>query len=192
MADDFQNLVERVNEGDESAVLELIRKYESEVRIAARVLLKPALRKHLDTIDLTQSVHHALLGGLRSGQFTFSTPDKLIALAVTVLQRKVAMQWRKHYRERGHLQNRVSEREKMATETELQDDPAESVSLHEFIDMLLHRLEPVDRQIVELRMQGYTTAEAARELGLDPDVMRVRLHRLRRSLASVNWLREWL
>jgi RNA polymerase sigma-70 factor (ECF subfamily) len=45
---------------------------------------------------------------------------------------------------------------------------------------------------VELRLQGYSTADAARELGLDADVLRVRLSRLRQRLRAGGVLTEWL
>jgi RNA polymerase sigma-70 factor (ECF subfamily) len=44
---------------------------------------------------------------------------------------------------------------------------------------------------VELRLQGFSTAEAARQLGEDADVLRVRRSRLSRKLRDSQVLREW-
>jgi len=43
-----------------------------------------------------------------------------------------------------------------------------------------------------LRLQGYRTADAARELGQDPRALRVRLGRLRKRLREKGFLDEWL
>lgn len=53
-------------------------------------------------------------------------------------------------------------------------------------------LDETERRLIELRLEGCTTAEVARQLGLDPDVLRVRLGRLRRRLRQNGLLTEWL
>ena len=59
-------------------------------------------------------------------------------------------------------------------------------------DRILPHLDDKDRRLVELRLQGFSTAEAARQLGEDADVLRVRLSRLRRRLRDNQVLSEWL
>ena len=57
----------------------LVQSYESKVRLVARVLLGPALRPYLDSVDLVQSVHRSLMLGLRQDKFDISSPEKLMA-----------------------------------------------------------------------------------------------------------------
>jgi RNA polymerase sigma-70 factor (ECF subfamily) len=64
--DDFAALIARAQAGDPTALAELVRRYESRVRLVARVLLGKALQPYLDSMDLVQSVHRSLLGGPRS------------------------------------------------------------------------------------------------------------------------------
>jgi RNA polymerase sigma-70 factor (ECF subfamily) len=45
---------------------------------------------------------------------------------------------------------------------------------------------------MQMRLNGYSTAEAARELGADPDIVRVQLSRLRQRLHRAGILSEWL
>lgn len=45
---------------------------------------------------------------------------------------------------------------------------------------------------MDLRLQGHSTAETARQLGLDTDVLRVQLGRLRQRLRACGILDEWL
>ena len=47
---------------------------------------------------------------------------------------------------------------------------------------VLDKLDGLDRQLMELRLEGYTTAEAARKLGVSAGLLRSRLSRLRKRL----------
>ena len=62
-------------------------------------------------------------------------------------------------------------------------------------DALLHLHEHLDddeRRALDLRMQGHSTVEVARRLGLDVNVLRVRLFRLRQRLRGAGVLDDWL
>src|SRR5207244_1495247 len=83
-------LLDRVRAGDEPALTELIQHYEPRLRTAAHVLLGPLLRPSMDSVDLVQSVHRVLLPGLREGKFDLSSPEQVLALALTIIRRKVA------------------------------------------------------------------------------------------------------
>src|SRR5690348_4987095 len=83
------DLLRQATAGDSAALAELLQRYERRVRLAARSLLRPPLRNVLDSFDLVQSVHRALLPGLRDGRYAFADEEQLVALAVTVLRHKV-------------------------------------------------------------------------------------------------------
>src|SRR5262249_25285990 len=70
-------------------------------------------------------------------------------------------------------------------------DPARQAERNDTLAHLYDRLEERDRRVVELRLQGYSTAEVARHLGLDAGVLGVRLSRLRRWLREEGAFREW-
>src|SRR5262245_54674242 len=96
---EFVALLEKARQGDRDCLTELARKYEPEVRIVARVLLGPALRPYVDSLDLVQSVHRSLLLGLRDAKFQIVSPEQLVGLAVTMVRRKVARKWRQNRRQ---------------------------------------------------------------------------------------------
>ncbi|MEQ1828910.1 MAG: ECF-type sigma factor [Pirellula sp.] len=102
---DFDLLLLAARSGDSDALGKLVAQYEPELRIVARARLGTALRPHLDSIDLVQSVHRSLLIGLRADRFDTSSPEKLIALALTIVRRKVA----KHWRHRQYKQQKVGD-----------------------------------------------------------------------------------
>jgi RNA polymerase sigma-70 factor (ECF subfamily) len=192
--DEFPILIARARLGDEEALTELFRRYEPEVRVAARVLLGRALRVQFDSVDLVQSVYHCLLVGLRDNKFEISTPQQLLGLAMTMVRRKVAHHWRRM----RHLQRYTPPPETegvgnvLTAATTPEPGPAETAQYNDTLKYLFSKLEEKDRQVVELRLLGYSTAEVARRLGLDADVLRVRLSRLRRRLRDSNVLAQWL
>jgi RNA polymerase sigma-70 factor (ECF subfamily) len=181
----FAALMARVREGDEQAAAELVQQYEGIIRRRARRLLGPALRVHLDSVDIAQSVNRTLLIGLRRAAFAVSTPEELTRLALTLVRPKVARHWRRRKREAecrqltgGWAPSGIHAAAR-AGELHAATDP---LQLDETVRQVLERLEGVDRQLVELRLEGHTTAEAARKLGVSPAFLRSRLSRLRKRL----------
>lgn len=174
---------------------QLVEQYEPQVRLVARVRLGAALRPYLDSMDLVQSVHRSLMMGLRRDQFDISCPENLVALALTIVRRKVARQWRRLRR-----QQRLTVREPdsqnlpdlLASLSSSDSDPAVQATLRDQTERLFREMDDTERRLMELRLEGYTTADVARQLGLDPDVLRVRLSRLRRRLREQGLLTEWL
>lgn len=193
--DAFSQLITRIQEGDEDALGELIRQYEPEVRRAARALLGPTLRPHLDSVDLSQSVHFTLVTGLREQKFEISSPEKLVALAATLVRRKVARHWRKLRRQErleGEDFSTDDLLDRMASLARPPEDPSVHAEYREQLLKALNSMSEIERQLIELRLQGHNTAEAARRLGQDPDVLRVRLGRMRQRLRDSGFFTDWL
>jgi RNA polymerase sigma-70 factor (ECF subfamily) len=195
VAADFAALLQRARQGDRAAWERLAQEYEPKVRLVARVLLGPALRPYLDSVDLVQSVHRSLMVGLRTDKFDISSPDKLMALAVTLVRRKVARHWRHLQRQRrlsqdsqdsGNLPHLLS------SLSSPRPDPAQTVQFNDSVQHLCNTLEDAERRMLDLRLQGYSPAEIAANLGIHPIALRVRMSRLRQRLQAEGVLTEWL
>ena len=189
------SLLQALEQGDELALAEMIRRYEPEIRRVARVRLGPLLRPHIDSVDLVQSVCITLLQGVRRDQFSLASPEQLIALSAEIIRRKVSRLWRRIQR-RQRLHDHVPGLRELAqtlvfTHDE-PDDPAETVQRRDAVEHVLQQLEPVDQRLLRLRLEGLTTAESAREMNADADVLRVRLSRLRKRLRDQGVLTDWL
>jgi RNA polymerase sigma factor (sigma-70 family) len=182
-ADNYESLLSRIRAGDESALAELLQQYEPRLRTAARVLLGPLLRPHMDSLDLVQSVHRVLLPGLRDGKYDVSSPEQLLALALTIVRRKVARKWRRLQREQT-LQ--TQERDNGAA-----DDPVATAQAKDSLKKILDTLSQDERRLIELRIAGFSTVEIARRLDYDAHALRARLSRLRQRLRS-NGFTDWL
>lgn len=182
--DEFPALAARVRAGDDAALTELIRRYEPIVRTVARSLLGPVLRRHLDSVDVAQSVNLVLVNGLRGERFAIDGEGALVALLITLVRRKVARQWR-----------RVRKEEAGSTVDVPHPDangPDGAVRLRDGLDKIWPTLSPLERRLVELRLLGHTTAEAAAEIGVPANSLRVTLARLRARLRADGLLDDWL
>jgi RNA polymerase sigma-70 factor (ECF subfamily) len=193
--EEFSALLARVRQKDTDALGQLIRLYEPDVRIAARVRLGAALRPYLDVMDVVQSVHRSLISGLHKDKFDLSSPEKLIALAVTLVHRKIARHWR-HLKRQARPDSgdpaRGDPRQALLSLCTPDDDPGSVVRSAAAVDRFLNSLDDVDRRLLELRMEGFSTTEAAHHMGVGAGFLRVRLGRLRKRLLEDGLLNDWL
>jgi RNA polymerase sigma factor (sigma-70 family) len=194
-ADSFADLLARARRGDQAALAGLVQQYEPKVRVVARVLLGPALRPYLDSVDLVQSVHHSLLLGLRQQKFDIAGPEQLVALALTLVRRKVARHWR-HLRRQQRLSlgpdDAAGLAQVLTSLTSPHPDPAQAAQYNDQVRHLCSNLGDAERRMLHLRLQGRSTAEIAQELGLHAIALRVRLTRLRQRLQASGVLTDWL
>jgi RNA polymerase sigma-70 factor (ECF subfamily) len=71
-------------------------------------------------------------------------------------------------------------------------DPARAAAVNDALRHLWATLDVTERRVIELRLEGHSTAEVARQLDLDADVLRVRLSRLRQRLRAGGMLDDWI
>ena len=192
--EEFTALLARARNGDQEALTQLVTQYESKVRLVARVLLGPALRPYLDSLDLVQSVHRSLLVGLRQDKFELSTPEHLIALTLTMVRRKVARQWR-HLQRQKRLECAACETgslgDVLISLSGSREDPSRIAQFNDQVEHLCANLNDAERRLLELRVQGYSLPEIAEDLGLSAVALRVRLTRLRQRLQGAGVLDDW-
>lgn len=194
---DFRQLLDRARAGDVAALDELVREYESELMRVVKAQLGNALRPYVDSVDLVQSVHKSVLVGLRDNKLDIQTPEHLIRLAATIVRRKIARYWRRHRRQ-TRLENvgaNACDDQSLAslilTVSKTSVDHTMELDLNERLMRVMQKLEPVDRRVIELRLEGCSTAEAARRLELNSDVLRARLGRIRRKLELSGITADW-
>src|SRR5271165_875056 len=102
MADNtFADFLLRIRAGDEQAAVELVRRYESAVRVEVRMRLADSrLRRVLDSMDVCQSVLASFFVRVAAGQYDLERPEQLVRLLVTIARNKVAYQARRQRAQR--------------------------------------------------------------------------------------------
>jgi RNA polymerase sigma factor (sigma-70 family) len=132
---------------------------------------------------------------LQKEKFDFATPDNLVALAVTMVRRKAACQWR-HLQRQKRLDGTGGEAGDLvgllASLSCPRPDPEQTAQFNDQLRRLCDHLDDSERRVLQMRLQGHTTAEIAQELGLSHIALRVRLTRLRQYLRDAGALDDWL
>ena len=193
--EEFAALLGRARRQDPQALALLVQEYEPKIRLVARVLLGPALRPYLDSLDLVQSVHRSLMLGVRQDKYDIAGPEQLVALALTMVRRKVARQWRRARRQQRLTGGSAESSDLPQLLVSLQSteaDPAKAAQLNDAVRHLCGNLDATEQRLLELRLEGYSTAEIAGELGMNPIAVRVRMTRLRQRLRANGVFNDWL
>jgi RNA polymerase sigma factor (sigma-70 family) len=185
---EFLVLLQRIKNRDDGAMCKLIEYYGGAMERLAEKLIGPALQSHLDPADAVQTVQLTLWVGIRTGQFVVPSPSHLLALTKTLLRRHIARYWRKVKSEMAStlsssMIETVVERDLSAALREAEQH--RKLDVDEFLEQFLTQIDEIDQQLVKMRFHGYTTAEAAENLQLDPGFLRVRLSRLRIKFANL-------
>jgi RNA polymerase sigma factor (sigma-70 family) len=177
----FADLLVRARQGDNDAMMELIRHYEPEIRRVAHARLGPLLRPYLGSIDIVQSVHRSMIGQLRKNKYVFTRQKDLTAFAVTLVIRRISHAWRKL---------RTEEKVLRLVETLMKsraavEDPTASVEREDMMRKLIEQLTDSERRLLDLYLAGQSTKEIAQSMGPTENVVRARKSKLFKKLREV-------
>src|SRR5688572_561220 len=85
----FEELLARAHSGDNEALGQLFELYSDPVRRVVRRMLRSRLRRRYDSADFVQSVWASFVQ-LPLSNYTFTTPDDLVAFLARIAYNKVA------------------------------------------------------------------------------------------------------
>lgn len=174
----FVELIRRVRRGDESAITDLVGRYEPVIRVAIRVRLRDSgLRRLFDSLDISQSVLGNFCARAASGQFDVDTPDQLVKLLVTMARNRLTNHiLQQRAARRDHRRDRAAGNHEVQA-VDPGPSPSEMLSVKELVQAFRDRLSPEETRMVDLRAEGKAWAEIAAELGGSPDGLRMALVR---------------
>ncbi len=175
---DFQDLIHRVRAGEEAAATELVRRYEPAIRRAVRIRLGDSrLERAFDSMDVCQSVMASFFVRAALGQYELDAPEQLLKLLATMARHKLADRVdreRADCRDNRRVEEGSAETREVAASA---SSPSRQVAARELLQEVLRRLSPDERQMVEMRQQGFDWATIAAKLGGSPEALRKRLSR---------------
>jgi RNA polymerase sigma factor (sigma-70 family) len=184
-------LVELWRAGDEHAARQLFDCYVERLVALARRRLSQRLASRVDPEDIVQSVFRTFFGRVKAGQFHVEHQDDLCKLLVRITVHKTLRQVEFH---------KAAKRD-VTAEAGQDDEPQERLrelltrepspdAAAVFLDQLEHflsGLKPQERQILELRLQGYSNEEIAEKLGTYDRKVRRILERIRGLAEQEGW-----
>jgi RNA polymerase sigma-70 factor (ECF subfamily) len=187
---EFTEFIRRIRAGDDQAARELVERYEPVIRREARVRLRdPRLTSRFDHRDVCQSVMASFFGRAAAGQFDLEQPVQLLRLLVVMTRHKLTQQVRRHRAgRRDYRRSEVRDPEYLVGQPAAAPSPSRLVAGRELLDEFRRRLTLEERQLADLRGQGYEWAEIAGRLGGTPGA---RSKQLARALDRIEQHFEW-
>jgi RNA polymerase sigma factor (sigma-70 family) len=182
------NLVARWQAGDQQAAAELFRCYASRLIPLARSRLTTRLVQRVDPEDVVQSAYRSFFAGARAGQYDFARGGDLWQLLVVITLHKLQDQVKRHMRDKRSVdleRNFGSEDSLCGLQAHVlaqQPSPVEAVALVDQLEQVMRRLEPLQRRMLQLRLQGHNLEEIAADTQLSRRTVRRVLERVKQQL----------
>ena len=175
--------VELWRAGNEGAARQLFEAYAEKLMALARRRISQRLASRLDPEDIVQSVFRTFFHRAREGEFSFHDQDDLAKLLVRITVHKTLRKVAFHKAEKRNAVRETGQgAESQACWEELLDaepSPDEAVTFLDQLENFLSQLQPMERQILEMRLQGYTNDEISEKLNIYDRKIRRVLERVR-------------
>jgi len=159
--------------GDEQAARQLFDTYMERLIALARRRISQRLASRVDPEDIVQSVFRTFFGRLKAGEFEIADQDDLCKLLMRITVHKTLRQVAFH---RAAKRDPSAEKGQQHTADDrlrevLDREPTPEATVA-FVDQLEHflaRLRPEERQVLEMRLQGYSNEDISQKLNIKHD-----------------------
>ncbi|MBI3823548.1 MAG: hypothetical protein HY289_12835 [Planctomycetes bacterium] len=164
---------------DQQAATELFHRYASRLIGLARAQISPKLARRLSPEDVVQSVCNSFFLRVRDGRLEVQPGDELWSLLATITVHKVFGKVEHHTAKKRSVKR---EQDMNASDSVCLLDlegiardpsPEDEAILADERSRALQSLSPVHRQIVELRLEEYTSTEIAARVGRTDRMVRL-------------------
>src|SRR5262245_56157693 len=182
------DLLARWGRGDGQAGAELFRRYVDRLIALVRSRLAAKLSQRVDREDIVQSAYRSFFASARDNRYALQRDSDLWQLLVTFTLRKLNDQVRRN----SSAKRAVGREHNFGTEDNLyglqasllarEPSPVEAVALADEVEQLMRALEPRNRRILELRLQGCNIDEIAAETHCGERTVRYALQKVKELL----------
>ncbi|HKT46588.1 MAG TPA: sigma-70 family RNA polymerase sigma factor [Candidatus Acidoferrales bacterium] len=178
-----EKLIQMGQRGDKEAVETLFSRYQ-------RPLFQTALRVLGNSEEAEDALQDGLLSAFRNlkrfeGRSQFSTWLTRIVINAALMRRRSAKSRPAVSLDEAPRENELPATERYADDAPNPEQVYAGTELREMIDSNLNELSPLLRTAFVLReMEGYSTGEAAKKLGVTENTLKARLWRARHQLAE--------
>jgi RNA polymerase sigma factor (sigma-70 family) len=166
-------LFARIRTGDPTAVEEVIRRFEYQVRIAIRArLTDPRVRRIVDTSDVCQSAMASFFARAALGQFDPKDPADLSKLLAQIARNKATSVHRYHTRQRRDARRADGGGDSVLDRVPGTPSAARIAANRELLAKVRSRLGVDEQEMAERRAEGQSWQEIAEALGGSPEARR--------------------
>jgi RNA polymerase sigma-70 factor, ECF subfamily len=188
--DGWDNLIRGLREGDGQSAADFYAEYGPLLQSLAERHLPAGLRRRVGPEDVVQSVCFTFLRRIRSGEFQLGDSASLWRLLSAITLSKVHKQARFHLRLKRGVNQEIPRTAGAGPENVSSMQPVapgpgldEAAAFADQLEQILASLDEEERQLVHLKLQGYTNEEAAHHLGCSERTARRILKRVQSRLA---------
>lgn len=185
--------IDELRQADQAAARKLWHHFVARLYELGRKKLRPETRRVYDEEDAAQSAFHSVCAGIAAGRFPdLGSRENLWHLLVVITARKVAHRHRHDRQLSRDVQRNLSDsifaryrHDSSSAEVDLtvsrEPTPEFAAEFVETCECLFESLDdPALKQVVTLRMEGYTDAEVADRLRCSRRTVQRRLEVVRR------------
>jgi len=162
-------LISNFKAGSQSAAQELFDRYCERLMRLAKRRIGQRMTSRVDPEDVIQSAFRTFFIRVRNDEFSFHEEDDLFKLLVRLTVHKTLRQIAFH---RAGKRNPELEAAQGSDAQDLlqqvsgdEPSPDAAVALIDEFERFLGQLPPLDRQVLALKLQGYSTVEIAEQIG---------------------------
>jgi RNA polymerase sigma-70 factor (ECF subfamily) len=189
MSDESANLVARWRRGDQQAATELFQRYAGRLVALARSHLSAKLKQRVDPEDVVQSVYRSFFADTQQGRYDFERGGDLWQLLVVITLHKLNDQVKRNASAKRAIhreQHFGTEDSLLGLQPQLAHDPSpvEALALADQLELVMRRLEPLERRVLEMRLQGYNLEEIASAIRCSERTVRYAIEEIKRRLAD--------
>jgi RNA polymerase sigma-70 factor (ECF subfamily) len=180
-----RSLLRRLRGGSEDAATQLYRRYAHRLRALARANTSAHLARRVDAEDIVQSVFRIFFTAASQGLYDVPAGEDLWKLLLVIALNKIRAEGVFHQAAKRDVRATAElDRLEPAAEPEGTEDFADTF-LRLVVRDTLERLPPAERQMLELRMEGYEVSEIADRVGRSKRTVERLLQQARTRLKSL-------
>ncbi|MGE5192389.1 MAG: RNA polymerase sigma factor [Deltaproteobacteria bacterium] len=185
----FDKVRTHLANGDEAGAREVFDRFAKQLIAHARQRMSPRVQQKVDPEDIVQSAFKSFFRRQEDGQFTFENWESLWGLLLQITLRK-CHRWAERF---------SAQRRNLGAETPLsagdrsdrfdqpsghEPGPSEVAILNETIDALKAELDPIEWDILTLRLDEHSVPEISRIVSRSERTVARALQRIRRLLGE--------
>lgn len=177
MSDD-RDLVRDYHGGNDAAAGKLFDKYCERLLRLAKKRIGQRMASRFDPEDVVQSAFRTFFTRVKNDEFSFAEENDLFKLLVRLTVRKTLRRIEYHRADKRNPEAEIGHpsdgTEPFARIASGDPTPEMEVALIDEFERFVAGLEPIERQVLEFKVQGFGTVEIAEKLGTyDRKVRRV-------------------
>jgi DNA-directed RNA polymerase specialized sigma24 family protein len=164
---EFPRLMERLRGGDPEAARELFERYGQAIQLVVRHRLSRHLRPQFDSVDFTQDAWASFFH-IPAENYTFRTPEELVAFLSRLVQHKLIDAYRQRFRGRRGPEDARRLEINFNEPPARQPTPSQFVIAEEEWQRLLEGKPLKVRRALEMLRAGYTKQQIVQTLNIGP------------------------